>query len=112
MGKIIKTTAEDFKNHYLEKKARKKAVEENKILKSKKRGKLLCSLEYVSIILTLNILDKFNRSGYSKYSYYHVSYNTINKLENKGFIVYDDGIYGYGITGRCFRLQISRPFSG
>lgn len=112
MGKIIKTTTEDFKNCYLEKKARKKAIEENKILKSKKRGKLLCWLEYASIILTLNILYKFNRSGYSKYSYYRVSDNTRKKLEDNGFILYDYNIYGYGITRRCFRLQINRPFIG
>lgn len=110
MEKLIKITAEDFRNRNLRKEARKKAIEENKILKSKKRGKLLCWLEYTSIILTLNTLDKFNRSGYSKYSYYRISDNTRSKLEDNGFILYDDNIYGYGITGRCFKLQINRPF--
>lgn len=95
-GKIMFKKAEELHMYNEKKKTRKEEKFNKAILKSKKRNKFFCSLEYLYLLIIINYhAILFQRNGVTIYRrFYRFSEETINKLRKNGFTVY---ICGFGM---------------
>lgn len=83
-------TAESIRNQWKNNKRRNEEKFNKALLKSKRRNKLLCQIEYVYLSIKIRFFAKLRMNGCTYYSrYYRISEKTISKLKRNGFTVYN-----------------------